>query len=579
MEDRGDSFRGVSWFFNLWIGDRAPAVPALKIGAYVGYLRIVPLGGLGEIGMNCLALESPDGILVIDCGVTFPHEEQGVDVIHPLFDYLQEHTRDVLGVVVTHGHEDHIGALPYLLRRVPVPVWAPPYALSLIRERLREFTTIPEVTLTATTPRSMFRVGRFEVEPLRVTHSIPDSTALAIRTRDGLVIHTGDFKLEDDPVDGEATDRDRFEALGAEGVSLMLSDSTNADIPGRAGRERTVAEALLRVVSGARHRVMVGMFPSNIHRMRSLVDVARSTGRRLCLLGRSVQAHARAARELGRLGLPMDLMVPPERVRDVPRGEILIIASGTQGETRSALSRLSMGDHPTLATTSGDTLVLSSRAIPGNERAVWDLVCAFERRGIDVRFYGTDPDLHVSGHGCRDEQRQMLDWVQPQTFIPIHGTYHHLRRHAALAREAGVRQVEVIENGETLILDGKVLSQGSLVHVGRVHIDGGMEIPVEVLKERSGLAETGVVTVTVSLTAQNTLRSLVLTARGVLTDKNPTVSEDLARKSVAEALQDLRGGRDPGGLENVREAVRRAVRKEYGHGQGRPTVLVHLQEA
>lgn len=542
----------------------------------MSYLRVVPLGGLGEIGMNCMALESPDGVLVVDCGITFPREKYGVDVIHPLFEYLEDRADDLLGVVITHGHEDHIGALPYLLRKVPRPVWAPPYALALIRERLKEFRDVPELELHATSPRKRFSVGRYDVEPLRVTHSIPDATALAIETPGGTVIHTGDFKLEDGPLDGEGYDRERFEELGRRGVSLLLSDSTNVDTPGTAGREADVAATLRALIAAKRHRVVVGVFPSNIYRLKTLGEVARATGRRICLIGRSVQTHSRAATELGRLGFTGDLMVSPERAKDVPRSELLVIAAGTQAEPQSALSKLAWGDHPRLKLNAGDAVILSARTIPGNDRAVWDLVCEFERRGVDVHVPATDPTVHVSGHACREEQSRMIEWTQPRGFVPVHGSFHHLMQHAKLARGLGVREVELVENGQTVLLDSHGLSTGASVRVGRVHIDAGQEVPTEVLKERALLAESGALFVTVPVTPQWRLDGSVgVMARGVVT--SPEMVDGL-RESVERAVREHAAGEPRPSAESVREAARRGARQALPKTAGWPALVVAVEE-
>ncbi len=543
------------------------------------YTRIVPLGGLGEIGMNCLALESPDGVLVIDCGVTFPHGNQGVDVIHPLFDYLEDREADLLGIVITHGHEDHIGALPYLLRRMPIPVWGPRYALSLIRERLKEFPEVPDVDLTPTTPRKRFNVGRYEVEPLRVTHSIPDSTALAIDTPGGTIIHTGDFKLEDDPLDDEPSDAERFEALGDRGVSLLLSDSTNVDVPGTAGGERHVAAALQSLISRQKQRVIVGMFPSNVYRLKTLVAVAQATGRKLCLLGRSAQTHVRAATELGRIQVRSDILVSPDRARDVPRSQLLVVASGTQAEPQSALAKLAAGDHPRLALEAGDTVLFSSRTIPGNERAVWSLICDLERRGAIVHFAQTDPELHVSGHACREEQLKMLSWVRPKAFIPVHGTYHHLMRHASLAKSIGVREVSLIENGQTAILDAHGLSEGARVRVGRINVSDGVEIGDDVIRERVVMGEVGAVFVTVPITARGGLGGAVtVAARGIVSETPMLTLDDEARVAIEGAVRDLNATGGASAHEAIRDMVRRAARKVYARSQPKPMVVVTLRE-
>ncbi len=538
----------------------------------MSYLRVVPLGGLGEIGMNCMALETPDGILVVDCGITFPRDKYGVDVIHPLFEYLEDRADDLLGVVITHGHEDHIGALPYLLRKIPRPVWAPPYALALIRERLKEFRDVPELELHATAPRRRFSVGRFEVEPLRVTHSIPDATALAIQTPGGMVVHTGDFKLEDGPLDGEGYDRERFEQLGHAGVSLLLSDSTNVDVLGSAGREAEVAAALRTLIASKRERVVIGIFPSNIYRLKTIGEVARATGRRICLIGRSVQTHARAANELGRLGFTGDLMVSPEKAREVPRSELLVIAAGTQAEPQSALTRLAWGDHPRLKLNSGDAVILSSRTIPGNDRAVWDLICEFERRGIDVHVSATDPAIHVSGHAGREEQTRMIEWIQPRAFVPVHGTYHHLMQHAKLARRLGVGNVELVENGQTVMLDRHGLVPGAAVRVGRVHIDGGEEIPSEILRERAAMAETGAVFMSVPVTSQWRLDGAVgFHARGVVTSPEMVAK---VREAVERAVREHPSVEPRPTAESVKDVARRAARRVLPG----PTMVIAIEE-
>ncbi len=536
---------------------------------------MVPLGGLGEVGMNCMALETRDGIVVVDCGITFPRDRLGVDVIHPLFDYLEERADLVRGVVITHGHEDHIGALPYLLRRIPRPVWAPPYALALIRERMREHPEVPDLEMHPTTPRERFSVGRFEVEPLRVTHSIPDATALAIDTPAGMVVHTGDFKLEDGPLDGQHSDRARFEELGRRGVSLLLSDSTNIDVPGRAGREADVAEALHGLVAGARGRVVVGIFPSNVYRLKTLVKVARATKRRICLIGRSVQTHTRAATTLGHLALGGDLLVAPERAKEIPRNELLVIAAGTQAEPQSALTKLSLGEHPRLKLGAGDTVILSSRTIPGNDRAVWDLVCAFERRGIDVHLPATDAGIHVSGHAGRDEQSQMIEWVQPRGFVPIHGTYHHLSQHAKLARALGVRDVELVENGQTVLVDERGITPGSTVRVGRVHVDGGEELAPEVMAERAAMAQAGAVFVTVPVSADLRLDGAVgVESRGVLLGDAGSAP---MRDAVERAVRELPRLEARPSVESVRDAARRAARSMFADRGARPVIVVAIE--
>jgi ribonuclease J len=548
-----------------------------------GALRLTALGGLGEIGMNCLALEQDGAMVLVDCGVTFPSSDLGVDVFHPRFDHALDREGALRGVVVTHGHEDHIGALPYLLAHVDVPVWGPPHALELVRHRLAEHGLEgDDVDLRPTTVGRTFEVGPFAFEPIRVTHSITDATALAIRTGAGLMVHTGDFKLDPTPTDGEVTDEARLAALGDEGVRLLLSDSTNVDSPGRAGSERAVGDALGALVESARGRVIVGLFASNVQRLRALGEVAVRTRRRVLLLGRSVNNHARAAQAVGRLSWPSDLLVPQELAASLPREKLLVVASGTQAERMSALTRLASGTHPALRVEEGDRVILSSRIIPGNDRAVFDLYASFLRLGVDLVTRTTDPSVHASGHAHREEQRRMIDLVRPETFLPVHGTLHHLVRHAAIAREAGVREVVVVENGETVeVVRGRPAVRAGRVPVGRVATFGGEEVTDEVLKERAQLGRAGVVFVSVVLDRRNGLVATPqVVARGVLdtADAGELHRAALAvARAVGEAASRARDLASPATDDELAEAARLAARRSVEARTGkRPLVNVAL---
>ncbi|MEI8254989.1 MAG: ribonuclease J [Deltaproteobacteria bacterium] len=544
----------------------------------MSYTRIVPLGGLGEIGMNCMALETPQGILVVDCGIAFPHDEPGVDVIHPDFRYLWERREEVLGVVITHGHEDHIGGLPYLLRRLPVPVWAPGYAAALIKTRLAEHREVPVPDLRVTVPRGRFKVGPFEIEPLRVTHSIPDSMALAIDTPGGRIFHTGDFKLESAPMDNQESDEPRFRELGNEGVDLMLSDSTNVDVPGRAARERDVADALRQMIRPCEGRVLVAVFASNIFRLQTLCDVAVATGRRIAFIGRSVENHVRAATDLRLLRVHSDLVISADMALSLRPRELLAVMGGTQAEPGSGLARISRGEYTRLVIERGDTVIFSSRAIPGNERAVFQLVCDLERRGADVHFRATDRDIHASGHAGREEQRQMLDLIRPRAFVPVHGTYHHLKGHAEVAREAGVRVVDVIENGQSVALRGGAMRRDENVPAGRVYVDERVDLDEETLTERTQLAEGGVVFATMQLDARGGLVGTpVVTTRGVVVDDPDAVGESVAAEAIREALRLARGPMERLEDPNAIEAARAALRRVYRVGAKRPMVVVHIR--
>ncbi len=522
--------------------------------------------------MNCMALEQRGDVLLVDCGVTFDNRHLGVDIVHPDFAALDSLGARVVGVVVTHGHEDHIGALPYLLQRYDVPVWAPPYVLGLLRERTDEHEILSHADLRATTPRAPFRAGSFDIEPVRVTHSIADATALAIRTDEGLIVHTGDFKFDESPPDGQAIDSARFSELGDEGVSLLLSDSTNVDSEGPTGSEAGVGEVLDALVRGSERAVVVAMFASNVHRLRLLGEIARRNGRKIVLLGRGMGVHTRVARKTGYLPWPDDIVCPESLCRDLPRERILAIATGSQGEARAALARLARGDHASFALEPGDAVFFSARAIPGNELAIQTLVGALLRRGVHVHTPSAVCGLHVSGHAHRPEQRAMIELVRPQHFVPVHGTLHHLTRHADLAGDSGVRSCLVIENGQSAVLSGDGLEKGATFPSGRIYRWAGREVSNGVLRERSILAEEGVAIVSVELDASGAIQDISVMTSGVTNDRHELErAEQAARAEVAE--QDISTS-DEALAERIRLVVRRAFRNATGH---KPVTLVRFR--
>lgn len=528
--------------------------------------------------MNCLAIEQADGLLIVDCGVTFPTSDLGVDVFHPRFDHLLAARDRVRGIVLTHGHEDHIGGVPFLLRHLDVPVWGPPHALELVRYRLAEHELNGDrVRLVPTQVGREIQIGGFTVEPLRVTHSIVDATALAIHTAAGLVVHTGDFKLDPAPLDGETTDEARFRALGKDGVRLLLSDSTNVDSPGEAGSERDVGRALVELVETAKARVVVGVFASNVQRLLALGEAAVRARRKICLLGRSVQMHARAAQTVGRLPWPSDLLVPAEVAASMPRERLLVVASGTQAERTSTLSRLAAGTHPLLRLDEGDRVVLSSRVIPGNDRPVIDMMAGLLRLGVDLITWSTDRRVHASGHAHRAEQARMIDLTRPQSFLPVHGALHHLTRHAALARELGVADVLVAENGHVVEIGAtSPIARAGRVLVGRVATANGGELGEDVLRERANLGRSGVAFVSLVLDPHGALAAPPqVLARGVAAELE-TGALKAAARAVAQALNDCdprARRRDNDVIELARLAARRTLEAKLGR---RPLVTVAL---
>jgi len=537
--------------------------------------RLVPLGGLGEIGMNCLAIEQAGGILVVDCGVTFPHEDLGIDIFHPLFTWLEERSDRVRGLFLTHGHEDHVGAVGHLLSRMDVPVFGPAHALAIARHRMSEMGIDPKNRrLVTAVPRSTYEVGPFMVEPIRVTHSIAEATALAIRTAAGTIVHTGDFKFDPSPPDGELTDEARLAELGDEGVRLLLSDSTNIDARSEPGSESTVGDELDRIVAESEHRVIIGAFASNVQRLVRVGEIAQKYGRKIALLGRSLQLHVGFAHEIGKLSWPSDLVIPPDEVKNLPRNRVLALAGGTQAEPFSALRRLASRTHPALDLEPGDVVVFSSRIIPGNDVGVFSMMGDLLRQEVSLRNWITDPLVHVSGHAHRSEQKRMLELVRPKAFIPVHGTLHHLVRHAELAREMGVSQTLVLENGDIALLDEKDLVKEGRTEVGKVAMSAGRELPRGVLRERQMLARSGMVHVTVVVDAKGKLKTPPAVAlHGVPIDENDLPS----RRSIVRAVVDALNGRfhvdrpsDEAIADQARFAARRAVEARVGK---RPVAL------
>ena len=526
--------------------------------------------------MNCLAIEQSDGIILVDCGTSFPNDDWGIDVLRPDFSYLTEQAHRVVGVVLTHGHEDHIGAVPYLLSELDVPVWGPKHALELVKRRLTEHEfELDAVDLRHTEPGQTYAVGPFQIEPIRVAHSIIEATALAIRTRAGVVLHTGDFDFDPDPPNGEATDEDRLAQLGDAGVELLLSDSTNVDTHERACSERDVSDTLEQLVTSATQRVLVAMFASNVQRLAALGRIAKQCGRKVALLGRSLSAHVQVAHSLGHLNWPSNLMVAPEQMRSVPREQLLVLAGGTQAERASALFRLSQGNHRWLDVEPGDTVIMSSRIIPGCERAVHSMTCDLLRRGARVHTRLDRPYVHASGHASYAEQARMINLVRPNKFIPLHGTLHHLMRHAELARQVGVRDVRVVENGRSVLVNAacRMEPDVAVTHGKTAVALGGSVLNHEELQERAELGRNGVALVTLLLDAAG---KLVLpprvTTRGVPLCDDRTVTLRSVAAQVARTVDQARkNGYD------LEEDVRRVARRAFADAIGcRPTVEVHL---
>jgi ribonuclease J len=529
--------------------------------------------------MNCLAIVQGNEAMVIDCGISFDNRGLGVDIICPQFDALR--SLHVVGVFLTHGHEDHIGALPYFLRSFDVPIWGTAYTLGLVRERAEEHEVLGYARLHTVVPRQRVQVGPFEVEPIRVTHSIADATALAIRTAVGTVIHTGDFKFDETPPDEEPFDEERLCELGDEGVALLMSDSTNVDTLVPVGSETRVGQALEPIVRGTKGAVIIAQFASNVHRLKMLGDIALKTNRNLFLFGRSLQKHARVGRDTGYLKWPGSLVLPNDRADAVDKSRVLAIASGTQGEANAALSRLARDDYPLLKLDHDDAVVMSARIIPGNEPEVFNVLNQFLRREIVVHTWLTDRGVHVSGHASRPEQQRMLALVRPRAFIPLHGTLHHLRRHAEVAQGMGVGSVAVLENGDvaevTAVADAIELEvERGAVCAGKRYFLATREVPDAVLREREQLARGGLIVMIARINDDRVLNGPIeISLRGVAADE---LAGELREAVEHEATQALAALPDelftPGQVSDaLRQAARRVSAQLLGY---KPEVLVRL---
>ncbi|MCL0070956.1 ribonuclease J [Thermodesulfovibrionales bacterium] len=466
------------------------------------FLLIIPLGGLGEIGLNMTVFQYGDDLIVVDAGLMFPEEDMlGVDFVIPDFSYILENREKVRGIVITHGHEDHTGALPFLLKEINVPVYGAPLSIALVKEKLKEHNIVNR-PLIPVKPRDIITLGVFNVEFMRVTHSIVDGVGLGINTPLGSIVHTGDFKLDPTPVDGELMDFHKFSEYGEKGTLLLLSDSTNAEKGGFTFSEREVKRAFEDIFAKAKGRIIIATFASNIHRIQQAIDVAVQHKRRVMVCGRSMVSNAQIALDLGYLKVPKDTWGRLEDLKQTPDQEIVIMTTGSQGEPMSVLSRIATGEHRQIKIKKGDTIILSSRALPGNERSIGRIINHLMRRGADV-IYEKVSEVHVSGHASREELKLMMNIVKPKYFMPIHGEYGHLKCHAKLAEKSGIPSdnVFVIENGTVIEITDKGASKNGKVATGRIFIDGKGIGGVEgiVLRDRRRLAHDGIVIVIVGI--------------------------------------------------------------------------------
>jgi ribonuclease J len=546
-------------------------------------VRLVALGGLGEIGLNLMAIECAGSAVIIDCGLMFPDQpEFGGGVLIPEFSWLERTRVKIEGIVLTHAHEDHIGALPHLLRRIKVPVYGTDLTLAFVGRRLAEASLAEGASLVPIRPGRSFPAGPFEVEPIRVTHSTPDSVALAIRTPAGTIVHTGDFKIDEAPVDGGALDRERFAELGREGVVLLLSDSTNVERPGRSPSESSLKPVLREIMSRSRQRFFLSAFSSHLHRFRQVAEVAAEFGRRVAPLGRRISESVRLGLGTGQLPFHPGTFIEAAEAEFLEPRKVAYLTSGSQGEPLSALAKLSNGTHPRIQIGPEDVVVLSSRFIPGNERTINTLVNRLYKLGAEV-FYDAVAPVHVSGHASRDELAEMLLLTRPKYFVPIHGEFRHLARHLALAIEAGIpeRNCFLLEDGDTLVLNRSQAHRGKKVASGRVMIDeGGGRGDVAVLGERRMLAQEGTVTAILIVSAKTgqIIAGPDLVSRGLVSGDGTSEHMRRARNELAARLNAI-GGPYRAGEISLKDEVVRTVRGYFRDELGkRPLVVPHVVE-
>ncbi|MFP4159610.1 MAG: ribonuclease J [Desulfobacterales bacterium] len=466
-------------------------------------LKITPLGGLGEIGLNMMTIESGDSIVVIDAGLMFPEDYMlGVDYVIPDMGYLLRSKSRLKAVVLTHAHEDHIGALPYLLREVNLPVYGTSFTLGMVSHKLEEHGLLASASLNVIQPGTKLDLGPFTFEFIRVHHSVVDGVGMAIDTPEGLVVHTGDFKISDSTIQGLATDVDAFSRCGDRGVLALLSDSTNVEREGRTTSDATVRKSLQAIIENSTGRVIVALFASNISRIQQVVNIIKNSNRKITFNGRSIELSTRVAKQLNLLKIPDNLEIPIDEVDRYPDERLVIMTTGSQGEPMSALARMSSGTHRQIRIRPGDTVVLSSKFIPGNEKAIAKIINNLFRKGANV-IYEKISDIHVSGHAFRDELKMMIELTRPEYVIPIHGEYRHLYHHAQLAAESGIPRDNVLlaENGDMVFFEKQGARIGDRIATSRVLVDGkGIgDVGRLVLKERRLLSEEGMVAVTMAI--------------------------------------------------------------------------------
>jgi len=507
-------------------------------------LQIIPLGGVEEIGLNMTIFRYNDDIIVVDSGLMFPEEDMlGIDFVIPDFSYLIENRDKIKGIILTHGHEDHTGALPFVLKEIKTTVYGTPLTLALVQEKLNEHE-IDDIELVRVRPRDSVTLGAFSIEFIRVTHSIVDGVALAISTPVGNIVHTGDFKLDPTPVDGELMDFHKFSQYGEKGTLVLLSDSTNSEKGGFTFSEKEVRRAFEDIFSRAAGRIIISTFASNIHRIQQAVDVAVQFKRKVIMCGRSIVTNSQIALDHGYLTIPQDEWMKLETLKDIPDDRVVIITTGSQGEPLSVLSRIASDEHKHIKIKPGDTVILSAKAIPGNERSIGRIINRLMKRGAEV-IYEKVSEIHVSGHASKEELKLMMNLVKPKYFIPIHGEYRQLNQHARLAEKSGIpkENIFILEDGSILQTDGEICARAGKVTSGRIFIDGKGITGVEdiVLRDRRRLAHDGIVIVIVGIEkeSKNIITGPDIVTKGFVYEEISADFINEAKNIVSETLLNM----------------------------------------
>lgn len=547
-------------------------------------VKIIPLGGVNEIGKNLTAIEYKNDIVVIDCGLKFPDEDMfGIDLVIPDITYLIKNKEKVSGIFLTHGHEDHIGALPYVLKQLNVPVYGTKLTLGIVETKLKEHGLLSSTELIRVKPRDVIRLNSVSVEFIKTNHSIADSVAIAVHTPLGVVLHTGDFKIDYTPIDGELMDFARFAELGKKGVLVMMADSTNVEKQGYTKSERIVGESLTRIFGKTKGRIIIATFASNIHRIQQIIDAATVYGRKVAVSGRSMENIINVAIELGYIEVAENTLVPIDAINKYNNDQIVIITTGSQGEPMSALSRMASAEHKKVNIVEGDTIIISATPIPGNEKLVSKIVNQLFKKGAEV-IYGSAENIHVSGHACQEELKLMQTLIKPKNFIPVHGEYRHLKQHGELAIKLGLNPKNVVipEVGNVIEVNRSGIRKSGTVISGQIFVDGlGVgDVGNIVLRDRKHLSQDGILTVVVTLSKDN--KTIVagpdIISRGFVYVRESEGLIDEAREIVRNTLLECeeKNITDWATLKsNVRDELRRYL---YEKTKRKPMILPIIME-